>query len=92
MPPSMRLALATGLLATVAAPHAAPIDSQGTWRAELNARDIIGNAVALDSASAASFWNSRTSLTWRPEPQSLALALTALAGRLCGRDSRGTTA
>jgi hypothetical protein len=64
MPFSIRLALATALVATMAATHAAPITGQGTWESELHARDINGNAVALDSAGAAFFWNSRTNLTW----------------------------
>jgi MYXO-CTERM domain-containing protein len=61
---SIRLALATALLAAVAATHAAPVTGQGTWESELHARDISGNAVALSDASAAFFWDSRTNLTW----------------------------
>jgi hypothetical protein len=61
---SIRLALVTALVATVAATHAAPVTGQGTWESELNARDINGNAVALNDASAAFFWDSRTNLTW----------------------------
>ena len=61
---SIRLALATALLATVSATHAGPTIGQGTWQDELHARDVNGHAVALDSPSAAFFWNSRTNLTW----------------------------
>jgi PEP-CTERM motif len=59
-----RLTAATAVAAFAAIGHAAPRTGQGTWVAEMHARDIDGNAVALDDANAAFFWNSRTNLTW----------------------------
>lgn len=53
---------ATLVLAT--ASHAAPITGQGTWETTLHARDINGQAVALNSASAAFFYDSTLGVTW----------------------------
>ena len=44
--------------------QAAPVSGQGTWETTLKARDINGNAVALDSVSAAFFYDSTLNVTW----------------------------
>lgn len=70
-----RLAIIGALTAAAAGTHAAPIipgpiTSQGTWwgtdgtNGTLRARDINGNAVALDSASAAFFYDTTLNITW----------------------------
>lgn len=53
-----------GLLAAVLSAQAAPVPNQGTWETTLKARDISGNAVALDSASAAFFYDTTLNITW----------------------------
>jgi hypothetical protein len=59
-----RLALAAALIAAAAGTHAAPVTGQGTWETTLKARDIAGNAVALNDASAAFFYDTTLDITW----------------------------
>jgi hypothetical protein len=59
-----RLAVATALIAAAAGALAAPITGRGTWETTLQARDIHGNAVALNNASAAFFYDTRLNITW----------------------------
>lgn len=60
-----RLALTAALAASFTAiGHAAPVTGQGTWQTTLKARDINGNAVSLDSASAAFFYDTTQNITW----------------------------
>lgn len=59
-----RLCIALSLLTTAGLAHAAPVTGQGTWETTLKARDINGNAVALDSASAAFFYDTTLNITW----------------------------
>jgi hypothetical protein len=58
------LALAATLAACTFATQSAPIAGQGTWQTTLLARDLSGNAVALNSASAAFFYDSTMNVTW----------------------------
>jgi hypothetical protein len=58
------LSIAAALWAAVAGAQAAPVTGQGTWETTLKARDINGNAVALDSASAAFFYDTTLNITW----------------------------
>lgn len=44
--------------------QATAVSGQGTWETTLKARDIDGNAVALDSANAAFFYDSVMNITW----------------------------
>lgn len=112
--PRVRFAGLVVALATAAAAQAAPITSRGSWwgtdgsNGSLQARDIGGDAVALNSPNASFFYETSTNLTWLadmsltansfaaawrsgdvlnavPEPQSLVLALTALAALGLGR-------
>ncbi len=56
------LAAAVGLLALSA--QAAPVAGQGTWESTLKARDIDGQAVALNDTSAVFFYDSTLNITW----------------------------
>jgi len=57
--------LITFTLATLSlASHATAIPGQGTWQATLQARNLQGQAVALDSAQAAFFYDSVLDVTW----------------------------
>ena len=58
------LLVAAGLAMASIAANAAPITGQGTWETTLRARDISGNAVALDDASAAFFYDTVLDITW----------------------------
>ena len=60
--PRTVLAFATIVVAAVA--QAAPIGSQGTWQTTLKARNINGEAVALDDTSAAFFYDTTLNITW----------------------------
>lgn len=51
------------LTAAVSA-QAAPVSGQGTWEATLQGRDINGNPVALNDASAVFFYDTVLNLTW----------------------------
>jgi hypothetical protein len=53
-----------GVLTLVSAAQAGAITGQGTWENTLKARDINGNAVALNSASAAFFYDTTLNITW----------------------------
>lgn len=44
--------------------HAGPLLNQGTWETTLKARDLSGNAVALNDASAAFFYDTTLNVTW----------------------------
>lgn len=61
--------LAAALIAA-AGVHAAPVTTQGTWwgtdgtNGTLRARDIHGNAVALNSPSVAFFYDTTLNITW----------------------------
>lgn len=57
-------ALGVALLVAAAGVQAGPVSGQGTWETTLKARDINGNAVALDSASAAFFYDTVLDVTW----------------------------
>jgi hypothetical protein len=59
-----RIALVTTLAACSAVAQAAPVIGQGTWQSTLLARDISGNPVALNSASAAFFYDTTLNITW----------------------------
>lgn len=59
-----RLCIALSLLTTAGVAHAALVTGQGTWETTLKARDINGKAVALDSASAAFFYDTTLNITW----------------------------
>ncbi len=59
-----RFAFAAAVVAGVTVAHAAPIAGQGTWETTLKARDVNGNAVALNSASAAFFYDETLKVTW----------------------------
>ena len=56
--------LALAALLPVGAAHATGVSGQGTWETTLKARDINGNAVALNSASAAFFYDETLKVTW----------------------------
>jgi hypothetical protein len=56
------LIAAFGLCASAA--QAGPVTGQGTWETTLKARDINGNAVALNDASAAFFYDTTLNVTW----------------------------
>lgn len=60
----IRMALALGVAAATLAVGAAPVPGQGTWKSTLEARDINGQPVALDSDSAAFFYDTVIDLTW----------------------------
>lgn len=68
--PRVRFAGLVVALATATAAQAAPITSRGSWwgtdgsNGSLQARDIGGNAVALNSPNAAFFYETSTNLTW----------------------------
>ena len=64
MPLLTRFAFTVALVAGVTVAHAAPVTGQGTWETTLKARDINGNAVALNSASAAFFYDETLKVTW----------------------------
>jgi hypothetical protein len=63
-------AVFAALLAAAAVSHAAPITTHGTWwgtdgtDGTLRARDMSGNAVALNSASTAFFYDTTLNITW----------------------------
>lgn len=65
-----RLAVALVFGATALAAQAAPVTTQGTWwgtdgtDGTLQARDIDGNAVALDSTDAVFFYDTALEITW----------------------------
>lgn len=59
-----RLALAATLAVCMAAAHAGPVTGRGTWETTLKARDINGNAVALDDPRAAFFYDQTMNVTW----------------------------
>lgn len=59
-----RLSITLTWLATAGLAHAGPVVGQGTWETTLKARDINGHAVALDSASAAFFYDTTLNVTW----------------------------
>jgi hypothetical protein len=59
-----QFAFAAALVAVAAGVQAAPVTGQGTWENTLKARDINGNAVALNSASAAFFYDTTLDVTW----------------------------
>lgn len=44
--------------------HGAPVSGQGTWETTLKARDLAGNAVALNDGSAAFFYDKVLNITW----------------------------
>jgi hypothetical protein len=52
------------LAASAAAVQAIPIADQGSWQQTLQARDLQGRAVALDSAAAVFFYDSTLNATW----------------------------
>jgi len=60
----VRGALAAALVAGSAAATAAPVLTQGTWTTTLQARDIAGNPVPLNAASAAFFYDTTLNVTW----------------------------
>lgn len=59
-----RFAAATAIFSLCAASQAAPVSGSGTWETTLKARDINGAAVALNSASAAFFYDTVLDITW----------------------------
>ena len=59
-----RLLVAAAVAAIAVAAQAGPVIGQGTWESTLKARDINGNAVALDAASAAFFYDTTLDVTW----------------------------
>jgi PEP-CTERM motif len=83
-----RLALTAALLAAGLA-QAAGIPGQGSWQTTLQARNLQGQAVALDSAQAAFFYDSVLDVTWlrqasSPQPQSWTQALAWAGGLQIG--------
>lgn len=61
----IRLLLCAGALSAVAtAARALPITGQGSWTQTLQARDLQGRAVALDSAAAVFFYDRTLDVTW----------------------------
>ena len=52
------------LVASAAAVQALPVADQGSWQSSLQARDLQGRAVALDSAAAVFFYDSTLNATW----------------------------
>lgn len=60
----VRAALGAALLVAAVGAQAGPVSGQGTWETTLKARDINGNAVALDDASAVFFYDTVLNLTW----------------------------
>lgn len=58
------LALALAGMALAGSAFGAPISGQGTWEMDLKARDINGNAVALNSPSAVFFYDTALNITW----------------------------
>lgn len=65
MTASLRLLLCAGALGAAAtADQALPINGQGTWTQTLQARDLQGRAVALDSAAAVFFYDRVLDVTW----------------------------
>lgn len=83
-----RLALTSALLAAGLA-QAAGIPGQGSWQATLQARNLQGQAVALDSAQAAFFYDSVLDVTWlrqasAPQVQSWTQALAWAGGLQVG--------
>ncbi|MCC7486904.1 MAG: PEP-CTERM sorting domain-containing protein [Burkholderiales bacterium] len=58
------LAFAVAAMGVAGAALAAPISGQGTWETDLEARDINGNPVALNSASAVFFYDTALDITW----------------------------
>lgn len=67
--PLLRLALAA--VATTA--QAASLPEQGTWQHTLAARNLQGQAVALDSADAAFFYDTTLGVTWLRQASAPAL-------------------
>lgn len=64
----MRVRIRNGVIGCMAAwalaAHAAPVPGQGTWESTLKARDINGQAVALDDNAAVFFYDTVLDVTW----------------------------
>lgn len=85
-----RLVLAAALLACGPAVHAEALPGQGSWQTTLQARNLHGHAVALDSAQAAFFYDSVLDVTWlrqasAPQAQSWSQARDWAGGLQVGR-------
>lgn len=70
----MKQALLPLLLAfALGGAQAAPLPAQGSWQSTLHARNLAGQAVALDSAQAVFFYDSLLDVTWLRDSDGLGL-------------------
>jgi MYXO-CTERM domain-containing protein len=58
------MAFAVALSCLASGAFAVPISGQGTWETDLKARDINGNPVALNAASAVFYYDTALDITW----------------------------